>query len=173
MQRNASVWRKGGVQQELENHVQYFWIQWGLRRLLKTVFKIERRLWLHVFAALPFQTHNILVFMSGLSKISLGEKSDTERVKKFSWHTAQKVSIPKIQCEWPMQLLLLFLETCTYSWAVCNKKSLESSGKWWTIKLFLCFFMLFPGMSSCFCLDYLQLRIETKKTKSSLRVWVS
>ena len=115
----------------------------------------------------PFQTHNILVFMSGLSKISLGEKSDTERVKKFSWHTAQKVSIPKIQCEWPMQLLLLFLETCTYSWAVCNKKSLESSGKWWTIKLFLCFFMLFPGMSSCF---YLQLRMERPKKQSLLCV---
>ena len=135
-----------------------------------------------MFAA--FQTHNILVFMSGLSKISLGEKSDTERVKKFSWHTAQKVSIPKIQCEWPMQLLFAVFreETCTYSWAVAQQ-SLESFHSFGMKK--------YDEQSSYFCVSFMLFQVclvvyldlllstiknkrkTTKKTKSSLRVWVS
>ena len=110
-------------------------------------------------------------------------KKVTLKVKKFSWLTAQKVSIPKIQCEWPMQLLFAVFreETCTYSWAVAQQslESFHSFGNkiWWTIKLFLCFFMLFQVCLVVY-LDLLLSTIKnkrktTKKTKSSLRVWVS
>ena len=111
-------------------------------------------------------------------------KKVTLKVKKFSWHTAQKVSIPKIQCEWPMQLLFAVFreETCTYSWAVAQQ-SLESFHSFGMKKYdeqsnnFCVSFMLFQVCLVVY-LDLLLSTIKnkrktTKKTKSSLRVWVS
>ena len=109
MQRNASVfWKEGGVQIMYKYNFERFIF------FMCSIFSLLSKLTIYWFSCLA------------CPKLALVKKV-TLKVKKFSWHTAQKVSIPKIQCEWPMQLLFAVFreETCTYSWAVAQQ-SLES-----------------------------------------------